>query len=62
MTLHRDDTTSAATWTFHCDVCEHGFTSAGAGQAQAVADATTNGWIVSNMTLCPGCAAARDHA
>lgn len=61
MSIHRDDTTSAASWTFRCDVCEHRFTSAGVGQAEAVADAATNGWVVQNMTLCPGCAAAGGH-
>ena len=44
-------------WLLRCDLCEHRFDAAVAGRPEAVAFARTNGWIVSELTWCPMCAA-----
>jgi hypothetical protein len=45
-------------WAVRCDLCEHRFDAAVAGQAAAVAFARINGWVVGETTRCPMCATA----
>ena len=46
-------------WAVRCDLCEHRFEAAIAGQSAAVAFARINGWVVGETTRCPMCATAR---
>lgn len=53
---HTDETEVAQRWLIRCDRCDHRYGTIAADQHAANCAARTNGWIVDDESLCPGCA------
>lgn len=51
-----DESGVAQRWLIRCDRCDHRYGTIAANRLDANCAARTNGWIVGDETLCPGCA------
>lgn len=53
---HDDNYPTSRNWLFRCSRCDHSYRATAKNQALAKSVARTNGWIVDESPLCPGCA------
>ncbi|OYD60932.1 hypothetical protein BDB13_5838 [Rhodococcus sp. OK302] len=54
--MRHDDWHAPRNWLFRCSRCDHWYRTAARNESAADFSARTNGWVVGENPLCPGCA------